>query len=107
MKVFSCKSLGMDCNAALTAATEEKLVELASLHAREVHGMQSLPQEMIGQIKQKMVNKTTSDAASVVDRIFEKYNCTSDPGCTWRYISEAEIIMTGKSAVHEEELKAA
>jgi hypothetical protein len=43
----------------------------------------------------------------VVDRIFEKYNCNSDPQCTWRYIAEAEMILTGSSTVHARELKAA
>ncbi len=107
MKQFSCSDLGTGCNVVLTAPTEERLAEVISLHAREVHGMQALPQDMIGQIKQKMVNKTTADAAYVVDRIFEKYNCKSDPECSWRYISEAELILTGKPSVHEKELKAA
>jgi hypothetical protein len=42
----------------------------------------------------------------VVDGIFDKYNCSSDPQCTWRYITEAEVILTG-SSVHTRELKAA
>jgi hypothetical protein len=53
------------------------------------------------------VNRTTSDAAYVVDRIFEKYNCNKDPECTWRYITEAELILTGGPSVHEKELTAA
>jgi len=47
------------------------------------------------------------DAAYVVDGIFEKYNCGSDPECTWRYIAEAEMILTGDRSVHSRELKAA
>ena len=43
----------------------------------------------------------------MVDRIFEKYNCTRDPERTWRYIAEAETILTGREKVHESELKAA
>ncbi len=107
MKQLSCASLGTGCNVVLTAPTEERLVEMASMHAREVHGMASLTEEMIGTIRQKMINRATSDAAYVVDRIFEKYNCTSDPECTWRYIAEAEAILTGNESVHSQELKAA
>ncbi len=107
MKQFSCSDLGTGCNIVLTAPTEERLLDEVSLHAREFHTMKGISQEMIGRIRRKMVNKTTSDAAYVVDRIFEKYNCTSDPECTWRYISEAEMILTGSPSIHEKELKAA
>ncbi len=107
MKVFACKNMGMNCNATISAQTEDKLVELVSIHARDVHGMTELPQDIIGKIRQMFVNPSSPDAAQVVDRIFEKYNCNSDAECTWRYISEAETILTGKPSIHETELKAA
>ncbi len=107
MKVFACKDLGLDCSKTLSAESEEKLVEMASIHAREAHGMNELSQEAIGKIRQLFVHPSSADAARVVDRIFEKYHCSSDPDCTWRYISEAEMILTGKPSVHEKELKAA
>ena len=107
MKEFSCATMGNNCNAVLKARTEERLVELASLHLRETHGMTTISPEIAARIKQRLVNRTTPAAASVADRIFEKYNCNSDPGCTWRYIAEAEMILTGNSLAHERELKAA
>ncbi len=97
----------MDCKEVLTAQTEEKLLDMVSIHARDVHGMTAIPPDMIGKIKQLMVNQSASDAANVVDRIFEKYNCDKDPECTLRYIAEAEMLLTGQPSVHTKELKAA
>ncbi len=99
--------MGNNCNVVLTAPTEERLVEMVSLHLREVHGMPAISQDVAGKIKQLFVNRTAPDAANVVDRIFEKYNCNSDPECTWRYIAEAEAILTGDKSAHTKELKAA
>ena len=107
MKQFSCAAMGNNCNVVLTAPTEERLMEMASLHLREVHGMTAISQDAVGKIKQLFVNRTSPDAASVVDRIFETYNCNSDPDCTWRYIAEAETILTGDRSAHSKELKAA
>lgn len=107
MKEFSCAKLGNDCNAVLKARTEERLAELTTLHLREFHGMTAIPEDKLAQIKQLFASPTPPDAASAVDRIFEKYNCDGDPECTWRYIAEAEMILTGSSRVHEQELKAA
>ena len=106
MKRFSCTSFGMDCKTVVIAQTEEKLLDMVSIHAREVHGMTAIPPDMIGKIKQLLVNRSAPDAANVVDRIFEKYNCDKDPECTWRYITEAETILTGRPSVHTQELKA-
>lgn len=107
MKAFSCASIGVNCKTTLTAPTDEKLLEMVSTHAREVHGMTAIPEDMLGKIRNNFVNRATSDAAYVVDRIFEKYNCNKEPECTWRFIAEAETILTGKPTIHEKELKAA
>ena len=107
MKEFSCKNFGHNCNAVLQAQTEERLVEMVSLHLRSVHGVTSLSPENVAKIKNLLTNRTTPDAAYVVDRIFEKYNCDRDPECTWRYIAEAEMILKGDPTSHVRELKAA
>jgi predicted small metal-binding protein len=107
MKEFSCASIGVNCKTTLTAPTDEKLLELVSSHARERHGMTAIPEDMLGKIRNHFVNRAPSDAAYVVDRIFEKYNCNKEPECTWRFITEAEMILTGKPSIHEKELKAA
>ncbi len=107
MKEFSCAKMGNDCNTILKAQTEERLVESVSLHLREAHGMTAISQDNVAQIKNLFTSPTASDAANVVDRIIEKYNCNSDPECTWRYITEAEMILAGREKVHAQELKAA
>jgi predicted small metal-binding protein len=107
MKEFSCASIGVNCKTTLLAPTDERLLELVSTHAREAHGMTAIPEDLLGKIRNHFVNRTSPDAAYVADRIFEKYNCDSDPDCTWRYIMEAEMILTGKPSVHEQEQKAA
>ncbi len=107
MKEFSCADMGYACQTVLTAQTEDRLAELVSLHLREVHGMTSITQDMVATIKNLFASPASPDAAAVVDGIFEKYNCTGDPACTWRYIAEAEMILTGHKTVHSNELKAA
>jgi predicted small metal-binding protein len=107
MKVFSCADMGGNCSALLSAKTEERLAEAVSIHLRETHGMTEISQEMVGRIKQLFMNQAVSDAADVVDRIFEKYNCSGEPECTRRYIAEAESILTGNDGVRRHELKAA
>jgi predicted small metal-binding protein len=107
MKEFACANLGENCKVVLTAQTEERLVELASLHLREVHGMASLSQEKVADIRKLFSSRPTADAAKVVDRIFEKYNCDGEPECSWRYIAEAEMILNGGNLPHAQEIKAA
>jgi predicted small metal-binding protein len=103
MKEFTCRKLGNNCNAVLIAQSEEKLTELVSIHLRDVHGVTDIPQEKIAQIKNLFATHASQDAAAVVDRIFEKYNCSGEPECTWRYIIAAETILTGGTpGVHAE-----
>src|SRR5512143_2994332 len=104
MKEFRCSNMRNDCNVVLSAQTEERLVELASLHLREVHGMTTLSQDNVAEIKKIFTDRTVADAARVVDRIFEKYNCNAEPECSWRYIAEAEMILTGSSTAHTQQL---
>lgn len=107
MKQFSCADMGNKCNVVLIGQSEERLVEMVSIHLRDVHGLMEISQEQVAEIKKLFTSRATSDAAYVVDRIFEKYNCDSDPECTWRYIAEAERRLTGSDTVHARELKAA
>ncbi len=91
---------GENCTVVLTARTEERLVELASLHLHEVHGTTSLSQEKVADIRKHFASRPTADVARVVDRIFEKYNCNGEPECSWRYTAEAEIILNGGKRAH-------
>ncbi len=38
-KELHCRDVGFDCDAAVTAETEEEIVAQAAEHARTVHGM--------------------------------------------------------------------
>jgi predicted small metal-binding protein len=107
MKEFHCKDIGEACKTVLKARTEERLVELAAIHLRDIHGMAMLSQEMTGRIKNLFIDRTTKDAARVVDRIFEKYNCSGEPECSWRFITEAETILKSGTPKHKPKLKAA
>jgi predicted small metal-binding protein len=101
MKQFNCKDLGHNCGEVLTAQTEERLVELAAVHLRDAHGVTSMTPDSVAKMKTHFINRAASDAADVVDRIFEKYNCNREPECTWRYITEAEMVMSGGAQAHE------
>jgi predicted small metal-binding protein len=103
MKQFNCKDLGHNCEVVLTAPTEERLVELTSIHLRDAHGVSSLTPEAVAKMKNSFINRAASDAAYVVDRIFEKYNCDREPECTWRYIVEAEMVLNSGKQTRERE----
>ncbi len=107
MKEFDCKELGHSCDKVFTAETEERLADIVSVHLRDAHGVLTLSQEMTAKIKNLFINRATTDAAKVADRIFEKYNCSGEPECTWRYIAEAEMILNGGRPAHERELQSA
>ncbi len=107
MKEFRCRDLGHKCDVVLTARTEDLLADMVSVHLRAVHGVDSMSAESVAKVKNLFVNRATADAAMVVDRIFEKYNCNAEPECTWRFIAEAEMILGGGAGAHERELRAA
>lgn len=107
MKEFNCRDMGNSCDEVLTGRTEERLAEMVAVHLRDVHGVSSMTPDKVAKIKSLFVNRATADAANVVDRIFEKYNCDSEPECTWRYIAEAEMILNGGERGHERKLRAA
>ena len=107
MRTFKCASVIDDCNVVLTAKTEELLADMAALHVRDVHGMTEITPDMVGKIKNLFASPTSVDAAGSVDRIFEEYNCDRDPQCTWRYIAQAEAIITGRGTPHLQEVQGA
>jgi len=107
MKQFNCNDLGHNCSTVLTARTEELLVDEVALHLRDAHNVSTIAPEIVAKIKKHIINRSASDAANVVDRIFEKYNCNSEPECTWRYIEEAEMILKNRGPVKARALRAA
>jgi len=107
MKEILCKDLGNTCDEVLRAPTEERLVDLVSLHLRDVHGVPAIAPAAVARIKNLIINRVASDAANVVDLIFEKYNCDREPECTWRYIEEAEMILKTSPPKRDRALRAA
>jgi predicted small metal-binding protein len=46
-KSISCKDVGMDCDFTAKADTLEELMQAASAHAKEAHGLDSIPAELL------------------------------------------------------------
>ena len=53
-KVVRCRELGFDCNGVVRAPNEEEALKQVAAHAREVHGMQSVPPEVVQKVKAVM-----------------------------------------------------
>ena len=51
MKEFSCSAVVPDCSASIQGESEEEVLEKAAVHAREAHGMDTLPPEVVDQVK--------------------------------------------------------
>ena len=49
-KVVRCRELGFDCNGVVRAPNEEEALKQVAAHAREVHGMQSVPPEVVQKV---------------------------------------------------------
>ena len=50
-KAISCKDAGVDCNWQGRAETENELIQKVADHAKKVHGIAQLPQEMLTKVK--------------------------------------------------------
>jgi predicted small metal-binding protein len=50
MKTLKCRDVGFDCDGVIRANNEQEVLQQASKHAREVHGVEVTP-EMAAQIK--------------------------------------------------------
>jgi len=53
-KVLRCSDLMHGCDYVAKADTEEELMQKAAQHAREKHGMQTVPPEVAEKIKSKI-----------------------------------------------------
>jgi predicted small metal-binding protein len=54
MKVVRCRDVGFDCNGVVRAPTEEEALKQVAVHAREVHGVDSVPPEVVQKVKAVM-----------------------------------------------------
>lgn len=49
---FSCSSIGMNCGYEIkNAGSEEELLEILKIHAKQAHGMKEIPAEVVQKIK--------------------------------------------------------
>jgi len=53
-KVIRCRDVGFDCNGVIRAKTEEEALTLAAEHARKVHNVTEITQELVDKIKAVM-----------------------------------------------------
>ena len=50
-KRIQCRDLGFDCDGVIIAKTENEALEMASEHARTVHGLQEITPEVMEKIR--------------------------------------------------------
>lgn len=50
-KRIRCADVGPDCDFEAWAETEEELMEMVALHAKQAHGMDEIPPEMAEQVR--------------------------------------------------------
>jgi predicted small metal-binding protein len=55
MKLFACGVVVPGCTAEFQTESEEELMAQIAEHAREAHGMDSIPPEVVEQVKQNIV----------------------------------------------------
>jgi predicted small metal-binding protein len=53
-KVLRCGDMMPGCDFVARAESEDELMQKAAQHAREAHGMQTIPAELVLQIKSKI-----------------------------------------------------
>jgi predicted small metal-binding protein len=99
MKQFKCSYLGLTDRWKHVERTDDLLLDTVALHLRDVHGMTSLSQEMLGKIRKSFTSPSTAEAAAAADLVLREYNCDRDPACTWRYLAQTEdLILEGTEA---------
>jgi predicted small metal-binding protein len=54
MKSFSCGAVVPGCTATFTTDTEDEMLARVAEHAKEDHGMQEVPAELVAQVREHM-----------------------------------------------------
>jgi predicted small metal-binding protein len=50
-KSISCKDVGMNCDFTAKAETMEELLQTAAAHAKEAHGLDTIPPELMPMVQ--------------------------------------------------------
>jgi len=53
-KVVHCRDLGFDCDGVVRAETEEEALKQVAAHAKAVHNMETVSEEVIAKVHQVM-----------------------------------------------------
>jgi predicted small metal-binding protein len=56
MKAFACGDVVPDCQAKWVRPTEEQILRAVAAHAAEVHGLTSVPDELVEQVRLSIVS---------------------------------------------------
>lgn len=95
---FKCSDLGYaECNWQAVSNTEDKLVDLVAVHARDHHGVRDFTQEMIAKVKNSLTNVEEVDEESEEFQVKE-YHCKE---CSWHYIAQTTDLIVDAVAVHD------
>ena len=54
MKVIRCKDVGFICDAVVRAPTEDEALQMAARHAKEVHGVDPIPPDVVDKVRAVM-----------------------------------------------------
>lgn len=54
MKVVRCRDVGFDCNGVVRAPTEKEALQQVAAHAKEVHGVDPVPPEVVQKVRDVM-----------------------------------------------------
>lgn len=49
-KLLRCRDVGFDCDAEVRAESEEELLRLVAEHARDVHGLEEVDDEVVEKV---------------------------------------------------------
>lgn len=94
---IKCSDFGhAECNWKAVSNTEDKLVDLVAVHARDHHGVANFTQEMIAQVKNSLSNVVDIDEESE-ELTVKEYHCKD---CSWRYMAQTTDLIVDAVAVH-------
>ncbi len=103
MREFKCSSLGNACSWKHIAKTEERLADVVAVHLRDVHGHQSLGNDMVVKIKNLFSNPLPDEAREAETLALKVYHCELEKGCPFKYIAQTEDLIVDGVAVHARE----
>lgn len=50
VKVVDCRKVGFDCDGVIRADTEEEALKMVAEHAKEAHGIEEVPPEVVQKV---------------------------------------------------------